>query len=131
MKRAWIRTRNYLLQPETGAGLLYAALAFGIARLWLIHIHRSMQEGADFAVVMQEMAGELFFAWTLVSFLLGAWLAFVFLRRRAGPRMMQRILLVAVVHALGALRFYEWGLLLLSILPLFAIAPALLLPPRR
>ena len=40
------------------------------------------------------------------------------------------LLLVAVVHAIGAMRFHELGLVLLSILPLFALLPAWLIPVK-
>lgn len=133
MKKTLNRVKVYLSQPATGAGLLYVAVAFGVMRLWVLHLHAAITRGAGFTEELLRMLSgsgprEMFFLWTIVSFALSAWLAFLLLRRRIGRRLVQRLLLVAVVHAAGAIRFYDWGMLLLSILPLFAIAPLLLVP---
>lgn len=122
----------YLLRPEAGAGLLFVALAFGVLRLWVerLFVTAGMH---PYESLVQALSPENprfhFFAWTVVSLALAAWLAFVLLRRRLTNRGLQRVLLVAVVHAVGAVRFYDWGLMLLSVLPLFALVPAVLLPP--
>lgn len=128
-KRIW----DYVQQPKTGAGLLYVALALGVARLWLLEIHAALAAGAEFPEAVRETfnlsAGHgLFFSWTAVSFALSCWLAYVLLRWRLSNRGMQRMLVISVVHALGAVRFYDWGLLLLAIMPLFALVPAVLFP---
>ncbi|MBW3567460.1 MAG: restriction endonuclease, SacI family, partial [Proteobacteria bacterium] len=68
------------------------------------------------------------FAWYMISLAVSAWLSFVLLRKKPGQRALRRLLLVAVAHAVGAIRFYEPGMLVLSILPLFALLPAWLLP---
>jgi hypothetical protein len=133
MKRFFIQAKNYLSQPENGAGLLYVALCFGILRAWSLNLAEATARGIALQDAVMEMIATsgprgMFFLWTLVSFALGAWLAFLLLRRTLNQHAMRRVLLVAVVHAIGAMRFYDWGLLLLSILPLFAIVPALLLP---
>lgn len=112
--------KNYLLRAEVGAGLLYVAVASwtGVDLLLMF-----LRAGMPQTLTMQQ-------AWLLLSFAVSAWLAFVLLRRRPGPRALRRVLLVAVVHAIGALRFHELGLVLLSILPLFALVPAWLIPAK-
>ena len=118
MKNVVRRLKRYLGQPEVGAGLLYVALAFWILERWLVQA----VSGGEFTVA------SLDFQWDLVSLAVSAWLAFALLRLKPGPRSMRRLLLVAVVHALGALRFHDLGLLLLAVLPVFALLAAWLLP---
>lgn len=118
------RVKSYVLQPEAGAGLLFVALAASVVKLWLTEI---VQRGFAGFIALFGGPYSLFLAWTAVSFAIGAWLAFLLLRRRLSRRALRRVLLVAVVHAVGALRFYDWGMMLLSVLPLFALAPRLLL----
>ncbi|HEX7046349.1 MAG TPA: hypothetical protein VF275_02085 [Gammaproteobacteria bacterium] len=124
MTKLVTRMKSYLLQPEVGAGLLFVALAASLLKLWLTEI---LQRGVEGFIGLLNSPYGVFLAWTAVSFALGAWLAFLLLRRRLSQRALQRVMLVAVVHAVGAIRFYEWGLMLLSVLPLFALAPRLLL----
>lgn len=129
MKSVMRTARRYLLQPENGAGLLYVALAFALLAHWAQHL----VAGASFVDALAWMFSaqspeRLFHAWTLISFAISAWLAFLLLRRRLTRRAMRRVLLVVLVHALGAIRFYDLGLMLLSVLPLFALLPAYLLP---
>ncbi|HEX6929685.1 MAG TPA: hypothetical protein VF267_10565 [Gammaproteobacteria bacterium] len=130
MKSVIARTRSYLARPEVGGGLLFVALGAAVLKLWLTEI--LVRGPGGFAdALFAGGAQSVFFAWTAVSFGISAWLAFLLLRRRLSQRAMQRLLLVALVHAVGAFRFYEWGMLLLSVLPLFALAPALLFPAAR
>lgn len=128
MSRTFKRIKRYLSQPLTGAALLYVALAFALAMQWLELLFSS---GAGPATALERVFASsertIFFAWTMVSFAVSAWLAYVFLRRRPASRALRRLLLVAVVHALGAIRFFDWGLTLLAVLPIFALLPALLL----
>lgn len=128
MTKLVTRMKSYLLQPEVGAGLLFVALAASLLKLWLTEI---LQRGVEGFIGLLNSPYGVFLAWTAVSFALGAWLAFLLLRRRLSQRALQRVMLVAVVHAVGAIRFYEWGLMLLSVLPLFALAPRLLLSADR
>ncbi|HEX6927799.1 MAG TPA: hypothetical protein VF267_01020, partial [Gammaproteobacteria bacterium] len=104
------------------------ALAASILKLWLADILEHGPRG--FAALFSGPYG-LFYLWTALSFAIGAWFAFLLLRRRLDRRALWRVLLVTLVHAFGALRFYDWGLMLLSVLPLFAIAPRLLLSAER
>lgn len=113
--------KRYLLRPEVGAGLLYVAIAAWVLVDWLVIFLRSDAPSVVYGTLQ---------AWTAVSFAVSVWLAFSLLRRRPGPRALRRLLLVAVVHAIGAMRFYELGLVLLSILPLFALVPAWLIPAK-
>lgn len=130
-RRIW----GYIQQPKTGAGLLYVALAFGVVRLWLLDFHHALSRNSAFLDAVLEMFSPsgprgLFLAWTAVSFALSCWLAYILLRRRLSNKAMQRVLLIAVVHAAGAVRFYDWGLLLLAVMPLFALIPAVLFPQQ-
>lgn len=129
-RRIW----DYIQQPRTGAGLLYVALAFGVLRLWLLHFYHALSQSTGFtdALLDLTLSGPrgLFFAWTAVSFALSCWFAYLLLRRRLSNRAMQRVLVVAVIHAAGAVRFYDWGLLLLAVMPLFALVPAVLFPQQ-
>lgn len=122
MRQLLLNVKRYLLRPEVGAGLMYVALALGIVKLWLA---RLVAGGA------LSLSENVHLAWTLVSFAICAWLALLLLRRTLPPRALRRVLLVAAVHAAGALRFYDWGLVLLAVLPLFALAPAVLLATDR
>lgn len=121
MRTLVTRIKRYLLHPQTGAGLLYAALA-----IWIL------ADGAAGLVTGERPppAGipDLALLWRMVSFAVSAWLAFVLLRRNPVRNALRRVLLVGVVHAAGAVRFYEPGMVVLSILPLFALLPAWLLP---
>lgn len=122
MRGVLLNVKRYLARPESGAGLMYAALALVIVKLWLTRLVGVAGFDRDFPL-----------AWTVLSFLIAVWLAFVLLRLRLSMRALRRILLLAAVHAVGAIRFYDWGLMLLSVLPLFALAPAVLLavPARK
>lgn len=124
MARVFTRMKARLAQPEVGAGLLFVALAATILWIWLTEFLARGPEG--FLALLDGPQG-LFLAWTAISFVLGVFLAFLLLRRRLTRRTLWRILLVTAAHAFGALRFYDLGLVLLSVLPLFAIAPRLLL----
>jgi hypothetical protein len=135
MKNIARQVRDYLLHPETGAGLFYVALCFGVLRMYLLAFVAANARGYELAETVRKLFSPngpdgLFYWWALVSFALAAWLAYLLLRKRLGQAMLRRVFLVAVVHALGALRFYDWGMLLLSVLPLFALAPLLLLPRK-
>ncbi len=111
--------KTYLARPENGAGLLFVLLALSVVRLWLLRLF-----GIDGA-----MRGDMLFnAWTLLTFAISAWFAFLLLRRRLQRRALRRVLLVTLVHVFGAVRFYDGGMALLSMLPLFALVPALLFP---
>src|SRR5690606_15666911 len=96
-----------------------------VLKLWLVEIVQRGQSG--FVALLGGPEG-LFLGWTAVSLAISAWFAFLLLRRRLARRDLRRMLLVTAVHAIGALRFYDWGMMLLSVLPLFALAPRLLLP---
>lgn len=124
MKNIMKRARSHLARPEVGAGLMFVALAASVLKLWLVEVVR--RGPAGFVALF---AGEssVFFLWTAVSLAISAWFAFLLLRRRLGRRSLRRVLLVTGVHVVGALRFYDWGMLLLSVLPLFALVPRLLL----
>lgn len=111
--RAWIG------RPEAGAALLYVALALVVIKELVVHWMHGLPLGA------------VGLSWYLVSLLVAAWMAFTLLRRRPGPRAMRRLLLVALVHAIGAFRFFEFGMVVLAVLPLFALLPALLFPETR
>ena len=114
--------KRYLLRPEVGAGLLYVAIAAWVLVDWLVaFLHGSAPQTIGYGTKQ---------AWMAVSFAVSVWLAFSLLRRRPGPRALKRLLLVAAVHAIGAMRFHELGLVLLSILPLFALLPAWLIPAK-
>lgn len=128
MAKFTTRLKNYLLQPEVGAGLLFVALAATVLKFWLTEI---LQRGVEGFIGLLDSSYSVFLAWTAISFAIGTWLAFLLLRRRLTQRALRRVMLVAMVHAVGAIRFYEWGLMLLSVLPLFALAPRLLLPADR
>ena len=115
--------KDYVLRPEVGAGLFYAALA-----IWLA------EEGFMGVVLGNEPLVpqmDVVTAWRLVSFAVAAWLSFNLLRRPTGQSALRRILVVASVHAIGAIRFHDLGMMVLSVLPLFALLPAWLLPPTR
>lgn len=118
------RVKQYLLRPEAGAGLLYAALATWLLVAWAA----GMVTGTH---TLPAGASDLGTAWMLVSFAVSVWLAFSLLRRPQNRSSLRRLLLVAIVHAVGAIRFYEGGLVILSLLPLFALVPAWLLPARN
>lgn len=123
MKGVMRGARRYLLRAENGAGLLFVALAFAVLAHWARHL----AAGAALA----EPSGRLFHAWTLVSFAVATWLAFLLLRRQLSQKSLRRVLFVAAVHAVGAFRFYDFGLVLLSVLPLFALLAATLLPANE
>lgn len=114
--------KRYLLRPESGAGLLYVAIAAWVLIDWLVmFLHGDATRAVGYGTEQ---------AWMAVSFAVSVWLAYSLLRRRPGPRALRRLTLVAVVHAIGAVRFYDPGLVLLSILPLFALVPAWLIPAQ-
>lgn len=126
-----IRLKNYLLRPETGAGLLFAAVAIGTLKIWAAHLLRGLSPGIGVTDVVGAMLGGVnatFYWWTVVSFLLACFLGFILLRRHPDRRRLKRILLVAAAHAVGAIRFHDLGMTVLSVLPLFALVPALLMP---
>lgn len=125
MKSIMKRARSHLAKPEVGAGLMFVALAASVLKLWLVEI---VQRGPGGFVALFGGPEGLFLGWTFVSLAISAWFAFLLLRRRLARRDLRRMLLVTAVHAFGALRFYDWGMMLLSVLPLFALAPRLLLP---
>lgn len=116
------KMKAYLARPENGAGLLFATLAFGVLRLWLL------RQFAPPGIVDRD---PLLLAWTAVTFVMAVSFSFLLLRRRLSPGMLRRVLLITLVHAVAAIRFYDWGMLLLSFMPLFALAPALLLSVPR
>ena len=113
------KMKAYLARPENGAGLLFVALAFGVVRLWLLR-----------QLAPTDLAGRdpLLLAWTAVTFAMAVTFAFLLLRRRLTHGMLRRVLFITLVHAVAGIRFYDFGMLLLSVMPLFALAPALLLP---
>ncbi|HEX7030257.1 MAG TPA: hypothetical protein VF254_06650 [Gammaproteobacteria bacterium] len=128
MGKIGTRVKSYLSRPEVGAGLLFTALAATVLKLWLTEI---IERGAGGFLGLFSGPYGLFLAWTAVSFAVGAWFAFLLLRRRLTRRALRRVLLVTAVHAVGAIRFYDLGMMLLSVLPLFALAPRLLLSAER
>lgn len=120
MKSLAVHVKRYLANPVTGAGLLYVALA-----IWIVvkTTTRFMTGEWPLASITSTV-----FAWYMISLATSAWLSFVLLRRKPGQRALRRLLLVALAHVVGAIRFYEPGMLVLSILPVFALLPAWLLP---
>lgn len=128
-----IRLKNYLLRPETGAGLLFAAVALGTLRLWALHMWHAVTRDVGLLDVIGAMltgTNAAFFWWTIISFTVAAFLSFLLLRRRLSVRSLKRVLLIAAAHAAGAVRFHDVGLMVLSVLPLFALIPALMMPRR-
>lgn len=120
MKSVAVRVKRYLANPVTGAGLLYAALGTWIVVKTTTHFMTGEWPLASIASTL--------FAWYMISLAVSAWMAFVLLRKKPGQRALRRLLLVALAHAVGAIRFYEPGMLVLAILPVFALLPAWLLP---
>lgn len=130
MIRLAARVKRYLMRPEAGAGLMFTALAFGVIKMWLTWFVAARSEPA-MEILATPGPDRVLVAWTVVSFIVSAGLAFLLLRRRLSPRTLKRVLLITAAHAAGAFRFYDWGMMLLAVLPLFALAPALLLPAGR